>query len=99
MITYIEDVIEPYVRSVRENLGMEDQAALAIFDHLRGQLTPKVTECLEKYNIQSILVPACCTDRLQPSDISVNKSANVFLRTEFQTWYADQVKQQYGDDR
>ncbi len=48
MITYIEDVIEPYVRSVRENLGMEYQAALAIFDHFRGQLTPKVTECLEK---------------------------------------------------
>ena len=45
MLTYIEEVIEPYVTSVRERLGMEDQAALAIFDHFKGQLTQKVTKC------------------------------------------------------
>jgi hypothetical protein len=64
MVAYIEEIIEPYVRNVREELGIKDQTALAIFDHFKDQLTPKVTDCLEKYNIQSVLVPASCIDRL-----------------------------------
>ena len=86
-----------YIDNVRENLAVgKHQAALAIFDHFKGQLTPKVTQCLEKNNIQSVLVPPCCTDRLQPLDISVNKAAESFLTSEFQNWYADQVTQQYN---
>ncbi len=96
MIAYIEEeIIKPYITNVRERLGMEDQA---IFDHFRGQLTPKVVECLESSNIQSVLVPACCTDRLQPLDISVNKAAKTFFRSEFQAWYAGQVQQQFSDE-
>ena len=30
-------------------------------------------------------------DRLQPLDLSVNKSAKDFLRSQFQDWYAEQV--------
>ena len=39
-------------------------------------------------------MPAGCTDRLQPLDISVNKSAKVFLRSQFQDWYSEQVTKQ-----
>ena len=71
-----------YIDNVRENLAVgKHQAALAIFDHFKGQ---------------SVLVPPCCTDRLQPLDISVNKAAESFLTSEFQNWYADQVTQQYN---
>ncbi len=52
---------------------------------------------MEKHNIQSVLVPANCTDRLQPLDISVNKAAKSFLRSQFQTWYSDEVSRQYSD--
>ena len=38
-----------------------------------------------------MLIPPNCTDRLQPLDLSVNKSAKSFLQNEFQTWYAKQV--------
>lgn len=65
---------------VGERLGKKNQAALAIFDHFKGQLTPKRTDCLENHNIQSVFVPACCTDRLQTLDISVNKSAKAFFK-------------------
>ena len=51
---------------------------------------------LRKHNIQSVLVPPCCTNRLKPLDISVNKAAKSFLTFEFQNWYADQVTQQYN---
>ncbi len=99
MVIYIDEIIAPYVRKVRDDLGLSpDQSALAIFDHFRGQLTPKVTECLEKYNILSVLVPASCTDRLQPLDVSVNKAAKSFLRSEFQSWYANEINQQNCED-
>ena len=40
------------------------------------------------------MVPANCTDLLQPMDISVNKPAKNFLRGQFQDWYATQICQQ-----
>ena len=85
MLGYIEEVIVPFVDSVRDRLNVDQsQAALAIFDHFKGQLTDIVVQLLETFNIQSVLVPASCTDRLQPLDISVNKSAKSFLKSEFQ---------------
>jgi hypothetical protein len=95
MLRYISSAIVPFVDNVRQDLGVgREQAALAIFDHFKGQLTEEVTMLLEEHNIQSVLVPPSCTDRLQPLDISVNKAAKSFLRSEFQKWYADKVTQQ-----
>ena len=37
------------------------------------------------------MVPASCTDRLQPLDISVNKAVKEFLHSKFQSWYAAQI--------
>ena len=54
MWSYIDNVIAPFIDCVREDLAVgKDQVALAIFDTFKGQLTPKVTQCLEKHNIQS----------------------------------------------
>ena len=36
-------------------------------------------------------MPGNCTDRLQPLDISVNKSVKEFLRDKFQAWYSEQI--------
>ena len=38
-----------------------------------------------------VLIPPNCTDRLQPLDVSVNKSAKEFLRKKFHVWYAENV--------
>ena len=43
---------------------------------------------LKKRHIYIVMVPANCTDRLQPLDISVNKAVKAFLRSQFQDWYA-----------
>ena len=94
MLRYIETVIVPHVNRVRSELDDEEQAALAIFDCFKGQLTDRITDTLEHYNIQSVIVPAGCTDRLQPLDLSVNKSAKVFLRSQFQDWYSAQITEQ-----
>ena len=41
-----------------------------------------------------MIVPANCTDRLQPLDISVNKAAKEFLRRQFQDWYSPKITSQ-----
>ena len=48
---------------------------------------------LEAKNVRVAVVPANCTDRLQPLDI-VNKAAKEFLRGHFQEWYSEQICQQ-----
>ena len=37
------------------------------------------------------MVPANCTDVLQPLDISVNKPLKDHLRSKFMAWYSDEV--------
>ena len=61
-------------------------------DNFRGHKTDSIMECLEEHNIVVVMVPAGCTDRLQPLDVSVNKPTKDFLREKFRLWYAEQVK-------
>ena len=49
---------------------------------------------LEENIILVVKVPAKCTDRLQPLDLSVNKPAKYFLRRKFSTWYAALVQKE-----
>ena len=60
----------------------------------KGQQTEDIAKLLEENNIYVMSVPANCTDRLQPMDLSVNKSAKDFMRSKFRNWYATQVQQQ-----
>ena len=43
------------------------------------------------HNIHIAIVPGNCTDRLQPLDVSVNKSVKEYLRGKFQASYAERV--------
>ena len=84
-----ESMIDYIIDGVRARLNVGDnQAALAIFDHFKGQMTTRIMDLLESNNIQCVMVPPGCTDRLQPLDVSVNTAAKAFLKAEFQKWYA-----------
>ena len=99
MIRYIENVIVPFVTRVRNDLGVgQEQAALAIFDSFRGQITEKVFILLNKHNMQSVVVPPNCTDKLQPLDLTVNKVAKSFLQKQFIDWYATEIPKQLDAD-
>ena len=65
-----------------------------IFDKFTGQGTESLLELLQDNHIHFVMVPANCTDRLQPLDVSVNKPAKSFLRQQFHRWYAEQICQQ-----
>ena len=100
MLQYIEHIILPYVKQVRERLHLgDDKPAVAIIDNYKGQITEAVTSLLETNNVHVCLLPPNTTDLLQPMDIAVNKPAKDFLRKEFQQWYSEHVmKQLEGQD-
>ena len=97
MVAYIYNILLPYVTSTRKNLQLSDTfPALVLFDHFKAQLTECVLDILDFLVID---VPANCTDhldRLQPLDVSVNKSIKHHLKESFQEWYANEVHKQQG---
>ena len=45
-----------------------------------------------------MLVPANCTDKLQPLDVAVNKPLKDELMKRFHTWYAEEIQMQLKAD-
>ena len=94
-IEYIAKIILPYVTQKGKDLNLDDShSALVIFDMFKGQCTDNVFKLLEENNIQVVIVPSNCTDRLQPLDLTVNKSVKTFMRSNFQEWYGNAVHEQ-----
>ena len=95
MKQYFEKIILPYVNAKREELKLcHDQPAMLIFDNFKAQTTSSILKLLDSYNLNVVLLPANCTDRLQPLDLSVNKAAKDFLHLQFQNWYANELHSQ-----
>ena len=98
MKQYFEKIIFPYVNEKRKELKLSsDHPALLIFDNFNAQTTSSILKFLDSHNLDIVLLPANCTDRLQPLDLSVNKSAKDFLRSQFQDWYAKELHKQLKD--
>ena len=95
MQRYLERIIIPFVSQKRQFLKLsKSHPALAIFDGFRGQTTDTILNLLKDNNIRYVLVPANCTDRLQPLDVAINKPLKDKIKAKFQTWYALQVQNQ-----
>ena len=92
MIVYLQNILFPYIDCKREQLKLgANFPVLVIFDNFKAQRTEKVLKLLEDHHIHVVMVPANCMDRLQPLDVSVNKSIKVLLCQEFQNWYSDRL--------
>ena len=99
-IRFVKNIIIPYVCETRKRLELdEEHMALVIFDTFKGQTVEDVQSLLAKNNLLSVIVPSNCTDLLQPLDLSVNKSFKDHLRSDFQSWYADQVSKQLQEGK
>ena len=80
MKDYVHKVILPHIVKKRKELKLSlDHPALLIFDNFKAQCTSDILRSLDENNINVVLVPPNCTDRLQPLDISVNKAAKEYL--------------------
>ena len=87
---YILKILLPYVKNKQKELCVS--SAIVIFDRFKGQCTPRILSLLASNNIYIAIVPGNCTDRLQPLDVSVNKSVKEYLRGKFQAWYSEQIR-------
>ena len=97
MVDYVKEIIIPYVTAKRKSLGLtQDQSAVVLFDVFRGQCVENVLKLLDN-NILYVIVPANCTDKLQPLDLSINKPAKDFLKSRFQEWYSEIIRKQLDD--
>ena len=96
MKDYVEKIIIPYIQKKREELNvLPDHRALLLFDNFKAQCTTPLLQILDNNDINVLLIPPNCTDRLQPLDISINKAVKEFLRGKFQKWYAQEVCSQF----
>ena len=92
MQSYFENIIFPYLHKKKAKLQLEpDYPALLLFDNFKTQCTEHLLKLLDSKNINVVIIPANCIDRLQPLDLSINKAAKEFLRGRFQEWYAMQI--------
>ena len=92
MHQYINKVILPYICNKRKDLKLPiDWPTVLIFDNFKKQCTSELLTLLDDNNINVILIPPNCTDRLQPLDLSVIKAAKEFLRRKFNEWYICQA--------
>ena len=88
MLQYVDHVIVPYVNN---NIESPEQKAITIFDVFQAQRCQSVLDKLADNNIQVVFVPACCTDKLQPLDLTVNKDFKNSLNHQLHQWYSAEV--------
>jgi hypothetical protein len=97
---YVKNIILPYIRKVHHTQNLsKSQMALCIFDVFRAQMGEDFLDFLSENNIKVVYVPACCTDRLQPLDVSVQKAVKNHLRQSFEDWYADEIVKQLNENK
>jgi hypothetical protein len=100
MKAYILNIIVPSVQKTRhENELPANQKALVIFDVFRGQTCQSTIDILGANDILFVHVPPNCIYRLQPLDISVNKSCKDFIKKEFIDWYSTKILESIDSDQ
>jgi len=100
MKEYVENILVPYIDEKRKSLSLGNNfPTLVLFDNFKAQCTTAVLTLLDQNNINVVLILPNCTDRLQPSDIIVNKSVKDHLRGQFQSWYAGEIYSRYKEQK
>ena len=61
---------------------------------IKGQDNDVVPDLCQKHFCQVIIVPHNLTNRFEPFDIIVNKSAELFVSNKYNDWFSMQVSQQ-----
>lgn len=96
---YVDKIVLPFINKIKRRLALsKNQKALCIFDVFRGQMGEEFLDHLKQNNICIVFVPANCTDKLQPMDLSVQKSVKDRLKSKFQAWYSNEILKQVEKD-
>ncbi len=105
MLEYVDSVLVPYVKKQRKERRKPKQKALLVLDVFAAHRTKPFLDKLKANNILVVFVPACCTDKLQPLDLTLNKEYKDELKACFHDWYSrevqdmmDRKKEESGED-
>ena len=97
---HLEDVIFPYLRSKRSELGLPaEQRAFLIYDLLKAKVTLTVLQVIEENHCVGVPAPPNLTHHYQPLDLIPNGRAKKFLNTKFEEWCARQITKQLKDGK
>ena len=92
VLRFFEKVLNPYLQSKHVELELPPtQKTLVLLDVFRAHHTTEVLQKLAEANILAVFIPPNCTDKLQPLDLSVNKSFKNEMRKCFVEWYSNCV--------
>lgn len=74
---YIEQVLVPYVRVTRENIGYHGRAVL-IMDGCSCHIDAELDKIFDRHGVTVVFLPAHSSDQLQPLDVGIfgNQKAN-----------------------
>ncbi|CAG2190986.1 unnamed protein product [Mytilus edulis] len=100
MMQFVNKVIVPYVDEIRDSMPLNNsttQKAIAIFDVFKAHRGERLLNLLKDNDIVPLFVPAACTDRLQPLDLSVNREYKEQLKSHFHDWYSAEVIHQINE--
>ena len=61
---------------------------MVLFDAFKGQTYDSTYHLLEQDNIYAVNIPPDYMNKLQPMNLSVNKSLKEFLKKQFGNWYS-----------
>lgn len=64
--------------------------SLLIYDSHRSHLTPNIKKIVEKYS-QLAVIPGGLTKKLQPLDLSANKSFKSKMRNKWEKWMVEGI--------
>lgn len=96
MCDYVEKIIVPYIKNVREKLPLcrPNVPALCIFDVFKAHQVNEFKDELTRKNFRMRYVPASCTSELQPLtlDLSGNDEFKKCIKNQFSEWYRDQIQ-------
>ncbi|VDH93807.1 Hypothetical predicted protein [Mytilus galloprovincialis] len=93
MIRFVDKGILPYKEDIIEDLPLSEKnkKAVDIFNNYKAHTGEKLLSHFNKYDIIPMSVPAACTDKLSPFDLSVNREYKEQLKYNFHDWYLAQV--------
>lgn len=90
---YVKTILTPWLARHREQDNLPaDQKGLLMKDVYGARRTPDILETLDKAGWRVQFVPACCTGRSQPLNISVNAVLKSRLTDGFTEWYTKFVE-------
>ena len=84
MQKWVKDVLLQHTKKVH---------SLLVFDAFRAHEHEAVAEALRRGNVQTAIIPAGCTSKVQPVDVSLNKPFKAIVKHKWEQYMQDSAKQ------